>query len=562
MKFKTTITVCIAILSLNGFSQTLYVPGGTGGIGYSGTSNVGIGTNNPSNVQGWNQVLDVRGTSHSKILSTTTTSGIITGIFSHIGAFGSACGFMGTESNHPLHFVTNYTPKLTITTNGNVGIGNLSPSKQLQISNSTGSSVFRMDALYTSYNQQTTWDFENNSQQSALYVKCGVIGTSTINSTLATNTRFAFKFNGFMGLNTDSPQKNIHILGTNDNGYSSTIRLENSTSYWDIDNNTYGDFNIYSSSGNGIYIKKSNGNVGISAGTNPADKLTVNGNVRAAAYLLPDGTPYSTGSSPWQTNGSNVYYNLGNVGIGTNTPQSNLEIANTTTTTNMRFASDKYGFYFYSIKDLAYIRGGDGTTSFETIGAKSGNLHFWSPPFTVGEQVGGGWNSLICAAVSFHDQSLNQVTGTICAGGITLGAPNSSGHHNVNLTSDGSLRLGAFIINGNSLYNIELLNTGNAIFNGKITAKEIEVKVNVWADHVFNKNYQLKPLAEVEKYIAANNHLPEVPSEAEVKENGVNVGEMNALLLKKIEELTLYTIQLKKEIDALKQNQNMTNIQK
>jgi len=85
-----------------------------------------------------------------------------------------------------------------------------------------------------------------------------------------------------------------------------------------------------------------------------------------------------------------------------------------------------------------------------------------------------------------------------------------------------------------------------------VIAKEIQVKTSVWADYVFKKDYKLRPLHEVEKYIDANSHLPEVPSEAEVMEKGINVSEMNATLLKKVEELTLYMIQQQKEIEALK----------
>jgi len=81
-----------------------------------------------------------------------------------------------------------------------------------------------------------------------------------------------------------------------------------------------------------------------------------------------------------------------------------------------------------------------------------------------------------------------------------------------------------------------------------VLAKQIQVKTSVWADYVFNKDYKLRPLQEVEAYISANNHLPEVPSESEVVKDGINVSEMNATLLKKVEELTLYMIQQQKEM--------------
>lgn len=83
-----------------------------------------------------------------------------------------------------------------------------------------------------------------------------------------------------------------------------------------------------------------------------------------------------------------------------------------------------------------------------------------------------------------------------------------------------------------------------------------EVKVDVasgtWADYVFKDSYELKPLEEVKSFIDENGHLPNIPSAEEVEENGIKVGEMNAKLLEKIEELTLYTIALKEEMEALK----------
>lgn len=75
---------------------------------------------------------------------------------------------------------------------------------------------------------------------------------------------------------------------------------------------------------------------------------------------------------------------------------------------------------------------------------------------------------------------------------------------------------------------------------------------NQWSDRVFEKNYYLMPLKDVEKFIAQNNHLPNVPSASEVVEKGVAMDEMVSKLLEKVEELTLYTIKQQKEIDALK----------
>ncbi len=88
--------------------------------------------------------------------------------------------------------------------------------------------------------------------------------------------------------------------------------------------------------------------------------------------------------------------------------------------------------------------------------------------------------------------------------------------------------------------------------NGKIRAKEIKVETNNWPDFVFEKNYLLPTLKEVENHINVKGHLKNIPSAKEIEENGVLLGDMNSKLLQKIEELTLYTIQQQKEIEKLK----------
>lgn len=70
---------------------------------------------------------------------------------------------------------------------------------------------------------------------------------------------------------------------------------------------------------------------------------------------------------------------------------------------------------------------------------------------------------------------------------------------------------------------------------------------------IFDNIYKLLSLNDLEKYYTINKHLPNVPSESEVKQNGINTAEMHAVLLQKIEELTLYIVQQQKEIEKLKQ---------
>lgn len=89
---------------------------------------------------------------------------------------------------------------------------------------------------------------------------------------------------------------------------------------------------------------------------------------------------------------------------------------------------------------------------------------------------------------------------------------------------------------------------------GSMIATSVTVKLHSdWPDFVFTDSYGLMELDEVEAYIDENSHLPNVPSAEEIEEDGINLGEMDAILLQKIEELTLYMIELNKENEALKQ---------
>jgi len=107
------------------------------------------------------------------------------------------------------------------------------------------------------------------------------------------------------------------------------------------------------------------------------------------------------------------------------------------------------------------------------------------------------------------------------------------------------LRIGTTAANG-SYANYKLSVDGDMI------AKRCVIQVSNWADYVFNDDYEMPTLGELEKFINTNNHLPGVPSEKEVLNNGVEIGNMNKILLQKVEELTLYMIDLQKQNETLK----------
>jgi len=115
--------------------------------------------------------------------------------------------------------------------------------------------------------------------------------------------------------------------------------------------------------------------------------------------------------------------------------------------------------------------------------------------------------------------------------------------------------LSANELTANSANITKTLSTNDLKVSGLLCAKEVRVQLSgnpCWPDYVFSKDYNLLPLSEVEQFINENHHLPNIPSAAEVEENGINIGEMNAKLLLKVEELTLYILDLQKQINELK----------
>ncbi|MNK88861.1 hypothetical protein D3C87_1088450 [compost metagenome] len=104
-----------------------------------------------------------------------------------------------------------------------------------------------------------------------------------------------------------------------------------------------------------------------------------------------------------------------------------------------------------------------------------------------------------------------------------------------------------FIMDGN--VGIGEINPKNKLdVNGTIHSQEVKVDMNNWSDFVFKKEYAVPTLEEVEKHITEKGHLENIPNEEEVLKNGINLGEMNAKLLQKIEEMTLYIIEQNKQI--------------
>lgn len=128
--------------------------------------------------------------------------------------------------------------------------------------------------------------------------------------------------------------------------------------------------------------------------------------------------------------------------------------------------------------------------------------------------------------------------GSTNEGGVYLGTDDNQ--YSLWIQQNGAVGIGT--TNPNSNFKLSV--------NGKIRAKEIKVETG-WSDFVFYKDYKLPSLLEVENHIKNKGHLKDIPSAKEVEKNGIFLGEMDAKLLQKIEELTLYTIQQEKKIKTL-----------
>lgn len=223
----------------------------------------------------------------------------------------------------------------------------------------------------------------------------------------------------------------------------------------------------------------------------------------------------------WTTSGTNIYNsNTGNVGIGTTTPKTLLDVGKTLNPGDVSVILAR-------LFEGNYAGGGTylGTVGYNT--QLSGTITDVTDvkSFSIEHSFYGATNSSI----------------NFLRGGGTIGGSISFN------TNDNTEKM-RILYNGN--VGIGITHPQNKLdVNGTIHSKAVLIDLNGWADYVFKPAYQLRPLAEVKAYIDQNQHLPEFPSEQEMIKSGLNVGEMNKLLMKKVEELTLYLIEKDKTIN-------------
>ncbi len=131
--------------------------------------------------------------------------------------------------------------------------------------------------------------------------------------------------------------------------------------------------------------------------------------------------------------------------------------------------------------------------------------------------------------------------GTAYSQTVAIEALTTTGTTTFQVKTDGSM----YIHNG-AQKTLQLTSTG------MLQARKVKVDTDTWPDYVFTPEYTLMPIKELEVYINENGHLPNVPSQEEVISEGIDLGQMNIILMEKVEELSIYMIQMQKEIDLLK----------
>ena len=309
------------------------------------------------------------------------------------------------------------------------------------------------------------------------------------------------------------------------------------------------------------------------ASTGAFTPLTPRQELTAAPYALAAlGGP--AGSGLWQSSAANIFNtNAGNVGVGTTDPHHRLRISGGPVWTSNGWTGS------LELDNAAAI-GWQGNTGGQRfgIGQSNGGLFFFrtgsdpgatgspanydmvindagnvgigatTPAYPLTIQTPGG--NFAASYGWVHTNGTVEVGSYLSASGGWLGTRSNhplyfftnDSSPQVTLTTAGALGIGTSSVPAGVKLAVD----------GKILCEEMEVQLSGdWPDYVFEETYDLMPFSDLEKAVEKEKHLPGIPSAADVAKNGVKVGQMQAQLVEKIEELTLYMIQMNKQLERV-----------
>ncbi|MBS1918295.1 MAG: hypothetical protein JST87_18660 [Bacteroidetes bacterium] len=428
----------------------------------------------------------------------------------------------------------------TFPSSGNVGIGTTTPSIPLQV-------IGHLAASNVSGGSLT--GFVQNWADNALIWKYGNtngglrFGSATDLAAGGFSEKMRITDGGYVGIGTNSPTNTLDVRG---NIYTNgTMQVDGGDLYISRTSQTFGYVlrpNVtgykalqFAVAGGGpldaIYLNSAlsyfTGKIGAGISTPVAD---------IEAYNQLSSSPQSilflhSASFSTPTNAQNSYFlkaqddgsgatqfvlrGDGSIGIGTSTPATKIDMQTTSANDGLTMRYTSTGFIRIHPNSLSV----------------------------------GSWNNLTQAG----DAGI--IYGGTAMGGGTFGfiiSPWANATTGMRIDQNGNVG----IATGNT-QGYQLAVNGSAIFT-----KAVVKLYSNWPDYVFDPKYSLPSITEVEKYIQQNKHLPEIPSQADINEKGIDVGANQALLLKKIEELTLYIIDQNKEIEKLKgQNEKLELLQ-
>jgi hypothetical protein len=352
-------------------------------------------------------------------------------------------------------------------------------------------------------------------------------------NSLSTSATGKFRMYGnfwFESINTGDGTSRFNFYRPNSTSYENFLSFNTGSSYkWimGMDNDGTDDFRMHRFGAHVMTIQQATGFVGLGAIASPLVRFHISGNALFTNTTgTPTSAPYIKGTNGYSSASSPDYTWYGDQNVGLFHPASLVLGFASGNNERMRIHSNGFvGIAATSPTERLQVNSGNilvkGTNNFAVNGDKAylymgDNNHFISSEFGKGVSIG---------TQGFGNGFLHVLQAN--GGQVVIGNPSS-------------------FTNYPAGYKL--------IVDDGIITEKVRVAVygsSSWADYVFAPDYRLRPLKEVEFYIKENKHLPEVPSASEVASNGIDIATMDATLLKKIEELTLYIIEQEKRIEVL-----------